>query len=172
MTFSPKPVRRDAEIWTVVCAGCAASLFVASFFVPAYRWAFELTAVFLFTAAIYLFVRYSLRFDYTLEKSDIDGAPQLTVWKKNGKREPVPDARVLLRDMVCLEEVTRGRETGKILASFPEARLFRYTVSLKPGKTCLAVFRSETYGCVALLLEGEEIFLSLKALRTDPGEND
>lgn len=135
----PKRTNSQASRLILLFFAGAAALMLITMLVPSipFRWVFQLIALGLLTAAIFLVTRYITKlFFYRIENGD------LTVIETDGKgKKQITVCRVGVGNVIRCEHLTRPEQTDAALADLKKRKikLFDYTVDLRPAESLLVL---------------------------------
>lgn len=112
-----KPEQKNARLVRLVVAGCAmaaAAGYFGSIAATHYQWAFQTVIVASIAAALYVWSRYTLTwFCYVFPESGEGEAGDVIVYKGQGRKEGVMEAKLPLSSLIEVVPVHRGEPIGK-----------------------------------------------------------
>lgn len=158
--LTPKRTNTTARKMILLFFLGSAALIVTTMLVPTvpFRWIFQLVAVLLLTAGVFLTTRYVTKlFIYRIQDGDLT----VTEANSNGKRQ-ITVCRVGLSGILSVtEQDTAGAAKEQIQAlKKKRVKLFDYTVDLEPARSIFVIV-SEGGEELALRLSYDEALLAL-----------
>lgn len=158
--YSPKRTNTAAQRLILLFFLGAAALILITMLVPTvpFRWVFQLIAIGLLTAAIFLVTRYVTKlFLYRIENGDLT----VTEADARGKRQ-ITVCRVSVANIQSLERLDEPNVADAALSDLKKQKikLFDYTADLRPADSILLVVR-EGGEDLAIRLSFDEILFGL-----------
>ncbi len=167
--YIPKRTNQTARKLILLFFAGAAALMLITMIARAvpFRWVFQLIALFLLTAAIFLVTRYVTKlFLYRIESGDLTVIETDTRGKKR-----LTVCRVGIANVSRVHRLTDQAQTKAILAELRgnKIKVFDYTVDLRPSDSILAVV-NEGGEDLAVRLSFDEQLFALLSPETPSGE--
>lgn len=178
MRYTPKPDSTPARRITCALIGAGIAVFMLSPVFPSARAVFQLTAFLLLSAGIYVTVRYlmtSYSYAVTPRNADADDGTvpaaagvfhlhclppsqlDFVVQKSQGQRVGIVETRLSMEELRYFAPLSpKGGRKREPFRLYPDLRLFRYTVTLRPAVTHIAVFQDAAGNTLGILFEPDE----------------
>lgn len=144
----PKRTNQTARNLIFLLFGGAAALLLVTFAVPdvPFRWVFQIVAVGLFTAAVFLVTRYiTKQFTYRLIKSDEGGTDFTVTESASGGKRPITVCRIGTEEVVSVRllDMADGGESERFWNETKKKRgkIFDYCPDFHPVQSMLVTVR-------------------------------
>ena len=150
----------------------SAALLATTMLVPTvpFRWVFQLLAIFLLTAGVFLTTRYLTKlFFYRIQNGDLT----VTEANTNGKRQ-ITVCRVGLSGILSVTECHSATEAKEQIKALKKRRVkyFDYTVDLQPAESLLVLVEEGGEELALRLSYDEQLAERLTPIQAEEAEHD
>ncbi len=141
MHHTPKGQNKKPQVLTAVSVAVGIAVFMTAPLLPKGQAILQAVSFALFALGLYYTLRYLMTsFSYAVEPSDGAGGEDLVVYKSQGRRVGITEARLSLVELSCFAPLTLGKIGKDVREKYPAMRVYDYTVTYQPNSAYLAVF--------------------------------